>query len=1301
VTQVRKRRWVWWLVLWLVVAVAALAVLYSGLHTSFFAYNLSRYATRRFLAGTPFTVSIDKLQGNPFGDFTVEGLTVQYRGKGGPFDLVHIDELRCRYDMASFVEKRPRIEELVVVKPILRLTVDSTGAYVLPSGGRGGGALPALVVERFSLQDGHAIIHGREGSRVLNGVQVRGSVQSSARGISLRIDSGSAENPERNLLLKKLSGRVNIDREPSGSAAARSPAYRVSMDSLAVGLEESSLVITGWVAPRGFLFDCTVTANPLVLDEFARLLGRDIAQRGEIEGLFSANGNPSRFRLRGTMNGVVAGYAMSDFRVDLRREPGEIRIDSMGGYLNGASIEGAGTVRERAPRVVALDLSVRGLDLSKGFVPKRRLPATDFNGTVSLRYRIPEEAFSFSLNLGAGHFYQFPFRSAAIRGSYARDTLAFDDILLTHPTHTVSARGRIVGDDRVDFVFNVDCRSQDSLFDYFDIEQYRADVKLDGIWQGTFDHYDLRMSGPCGNFVYRMVHIPAGTLKLAIEKDDQYRVFFDLDGQDCEIGPASFSSIILSLEYADAMTRIKKLSLSREGFLADAAMDITREGRVDAVRVRALSLDALDEEWTGGGRFAILIADSVIRFDDLQLHSRTGAIYVGGELAPRAKTLDVDVGFERLALDMLNRGRLVSFPIAGKAQGSIHCSGSLDDPDVRLALSVEEGRIDTFVVDSLQCRLDYAARRSVIDSFLVASRAGTLMLSGEVSGVSLAELMRRRGEGARGAVVNVRARCRELLVAPFFNLVENRTLRSGRFSGILSMSDSLAHPSLEVAGTVANLAVSSFTLPVINCSAAIHGDELAVEGTIDASGSQPAFFRGSIPLERAPFFYGVDKNGALSFDLEIPDGSFAALPSITDFVAEGAGTYAIRIAVSGTASDPHLRGQLNLGNVSCRLAGMEERYSQVNADVRIDDSLVTVSSIRGREGKKGTFDCSGSVGLGGWKPRRYDLSIHLKDFVLASVPDALAIVSGSLAVGTKVEEGRVLPVFSGSCVVNQSEVYYDLGSISASEGGATLEPPAFLAAVDLHIPGNTWIKTADARVELQGDITVYHDNLGTYVRGELNLVRGWYNVYNNKFQIDSGKLQFVHAGGFRPVVDIEAETRDPEGRTIYLTIQWHQDDIQPKLTLRHEDPGYSETDIWKMLGGGIVGTPDAQGGTWDARATAQNIATNYLERVLNSQMEGMTIELESPAQAGSVTSGALNVSDTKIAIGKYLSQGLYVKYKQGLSISTAREIDVEYRISNLLLLRSEVIRYSDNVLQGKSPGSTDEINLDVKLRWEF
>ena len=72
-----------------------------------------------------------------------------------------------------------------------------------------------------------------------------------------------------------------------------------------------------------------------------------------------------------------------------------------------------------------------------------------------------------------------------------------------------------------------------------------------------------------------------------------------------------------------------------------------------------------------------------------------------------------------------------------------------------------------------------------------------------------------------------------------------------------------------------------------------------------------------------------------------------------------------------------------------------------------------------------------------------------------------------------------------------------------------------------------------------------------------------------------------------------------------------------------------------------------------------------------------------------------------IAFGRYLSQDVYLKYRQGITYTTERQVDIEYRISNMFLLRSEIIRRSSRGIRGKSRQVTDEVNFDIKFRFEY
>ena len=1292
-----------WFSLALGILLAALIILFLGLRTDFFAHGIGRLATDHFLGGTPFSISVEKFEGSILQDVTLKGLKIHYKGPDAPFDLFRAEELSIRYDLFALLRRSPRIEDISMTKPVLRLKTDSTGALILPSFGGGSRALPSFTIRRFSIEEGHVIAQAAERSDALSNVNLVGSVRSGGVELDLAIAQGSARDVDRDFTMRSLKGRIALlkDAQPKGAAAPG--ATRILLDSLSIVLDESAFAASGLIVPSTRLFDLVVDAKPVDVDEIKRILQIETSHYGEVQGEFAVKGKPERFRLAGTVNGVLSGYALSDFGVNMLRDGDLIRLDSLAGGLNGARVDGKGSYTLEAPNILSLDADVRGLDLSKGFVPGEKLPETRFNGKVKLAYRIQGKALSFALDLGEGDFLGFPFAEADARGSYASDTLRADDIILKHPTHSVSARGTVVGGSAVSFIFNIECAARDTIFKYFNIAEYRADARLNGRWEGTLDAWDIRMSGSCGNLAYRGALVPEAEIRLAIaknsERDSDYTVQFDLDGPGCRIGTAEFTGLSLSLDSRNYVTNIKKLDLSRDDLKAAVAADVRREGNETTIRFRECTLDALGETWLGGGAFAVFIGDSLVRFDDIQFHSKGGAAYVEGAVGIKSKTVRGRFAFERLGLDLLNRAGFLKTPVAGKAHGTILCSGSYVDPDLGVDVAVEGGRIDTFAVDSLRMKADYAGGRYSIDSLLVASPSGSLTLGGEISGIPIREISSRGGDVLKHASVSVESSCRNLDIVPLLSLVGIREFSGGRLSGLLSIADSLVHPLVSFTGRINSLGVSSFRIPSIDCNVKIDHDGLAADGTLHVSPTHEGSFHGAVPFVPAGFLYSLDRVRPVSLEINLPEGDLGALPGVTDLVAEAAGRYSGKLTVTGTAASPHLYGDLHFRNASFRLSGMEEKYSQVNATVLLDDTLITIAELAGHEGKKGTIGCTGWIALKGWRPREYRIALDAKEFVLASLSNVLAIVSGGVNVSTRIENGKVLPVISGSCEVKQSEVYYDLGSLSSSPEAGALEAPAWIAAIDLTIPGNTWIRTPDARVELQGNVTLYHDEKGTYLRGELNLVRGWYNVYNNKFTITSGKLQFVTAGGFRPVVDIEAETRDPEGRKIYLTLQWHQDDLEPRLTLRHEDAGYSETDIWKMLGGGIVAGEGEQT-SWDARSTAQNLAANYVERMLNSQMEGVTIELEAGRSADQA-SGVEDFRNTKIAVGKYLSEGLYVKYKQGLSISSAREIEVEYRISNLLILRSEVIRYFEKAIQGNSPRSSDEINVDLKLRWEF
>jgi hypothetical protein len=278
-------------------------------------------------------------------------------------------------------------------------------------------------------------------------------------------------------------------------------------------------------------------------------------------------------------------------------------------------------------------------------------------------------------------------------------------------------------------------------------------------------------------------------------------------------------------------------------------------------------------------------------------------------------------------------------------------------------VTADGGRLDTFVIDTLRLKAAYANGRYAIDSLLVGSPTGSLSIGGEISGMPVREVSRHPAAALRNASVAIRSSCRNLDVVPLLSLAGVRAFSGGRLSGSVVLGDSLAHPSVSFKGRVENLSLPAFRIPSVDCDLTLGHGELVAGGVLHMSPSHEGTFQGRLPIASERFLYSLDRERTVSFEINLPEGDLAALPGVTDLIAEGSGRYSGQIAVTGTIASPHLNGSLRFKNASFRVSGMEEKYNQVNAAVLLEDSLVTIEQLSGREGKKGTFACTGRMNL--------------------------------------------------------------------------------------------------------------------------------------------------------------------------------------------------------------------------------------------------------------------------------------------------------------------------------------------------
>jgi len=232
--------------------------------------------------------------------------------------------------------------------------------------------------------------------------------------------------------------------------------------------------------------------------------------------------------------------------------------------------------------------------------------------------------------------------------------------------------------------------------------------------------------------------------------------------------------------------------------------------------------------------------------------------------------------------------------------------------------------------------------------------------------------------------------------------------------------------------------------------------------------------------------------------------------------------------------------------------------------------------------------------------------------------------------------------------------------------------PANLAVnFRLIIDRDTWIKTADFAVELQGDLhLVKQRRQPLTITGAINTVRGTVVVAQRQFEVKRGQILFTGSHQINPQLDLVAQMLVP-GYVISVNITGSAD--QPKLTL-DSIPALPQSDILSVM---MFGKPTNQltgNQQQDLRNQAISMAGGYAAAQVGR------------AVAQALGLGELGVTTTSggVGLGRYLTRNLYVSATQSSANMQDRRADIQYYLTPEVTLDSSA--------------STNYGN-EIKLQW--
>ncbi|RMD98256.1 MAG: translocation/assembly module TamB [Calditrichaeota bacterium] len=312
-----------------------------------------------------------------------------------------------------------------------------------------------------------------------------------------------------------------------------------------------------------------------------------------------------------------------------------------------------------------------------------------------------------------------------------------------------------------------------------------------------------------------------------------------------------------------------------------------------------------------------------------------------------------------------------------------------------------------------------------------------------------------------------------------------------------------------------------------------------------------------------------------------------------------------------------------------------------------------------------------------------DLTFLAKSFLVARHKNFDALINGKVHISGDLQtpkfDGKVtvirsriyLPAFENSKYFEEArpapllrQVAADSLQSKAREPGVTLLHPTYVdnlrGAVKINFPRNTWLRGPEMNVEIEGTLNLVKNGPDFELFGDIRVVRGTYDLYGNRFDIQKGV--FTYEGGLElnPKIDIEARHtfRDVERQKRHLELHITGEMFKPELQFRLDGVSIEEKDAvsyllfrrsFDELTQGERSELAQQQGVLDSK-TARNLlaslVASQLSRTLGKELHLDVIEFQ----------GDYDWRQATIILGKYLTNNLFVSYQRELQLRQADDV---------------------------------------------
>ncbi len=284
------------------------------------------------------------------------------------------------------------------------------------------------------------------------------------------------------------------------------------------------------------------------------------------------------------------------------------------------------------------------------------------------------------------------------------------------------------------------------------------------------------------------------------------------------------------------------------------------------------------------------------------------------------------------------------------------------------------------------------------------------------------------------------------------------------------------------------------------------------------------------------------------------------------------GNVRIKATATGSPTSPSLLGTADLSQARFGFSSPDIEAHEVEGKFTFENDEILVDGMHGSI-NGGLFNLQGTVRPFDWKDSA--LKVSLEEVSIEPEDDTSITFSGELTLGASTLKKQTL---SGDIEIIFAEVAKEfdinkivLKTLSGYFLPARMRPSGASSSLDMGLninitaPRNLFIITPFLSAELNADLRAAGTTSSPTLTGTMQFLTGWIGLKGNRFDINSGKLNFTPSS-LTPEISLVSEgtLRATTGESITVILEASGQLPAPKITLS-SDRGLSQNDLLYLI----------------------------------------------------------------------------------------------------------------------------------------